>query len=419
MSRSAIVRRLTAVGATLVLALSVTGCAAFTNSVRVELPARAEGALPDSVQESVHAAVERAMAATGSTGAIVGVWVPGVGTSVQAIGVTEPDGSEVTADMTFPVAAVTRSMTCDVLYGMAADGIVSLDDSVTTWTTGLPEAKGVTLGQLCDATSGIGSFAPQLEARWIANPSRPWNPRELAAYGLGAAPSGAPGAAFRDSDTGYVMLGLALERAAGKPASELLDQYVFGPLGMSSTVLPASTASRGTRLTGLRVGVTPEGAIDCAAPVKVGVLNASAGYTASGVVSTITDLGRYAQGLAVGGRSYDVPERFDDALPAYDGAPSWYTASGGAFQAGSLVGQFGSVPGFITAAFADRNTGTTVAVVLNNSSVPAAVGASLAWELAAIASKVPVEGDSPSSGLPWTAEQYSAAIEQAAICPLP
>lgn len=417
MSREAVVRRLAAVGAAVALALSVSACAPVP-AVRVDLPAQADDALPEGVVGSVHAAVERAMAATGSTGAIVGVWVPGVGSSVQALGVTRPGGAEVAADMSFPIAAVTRSMTCDVLHGMVADGIVALGDSVTTWTTGLPDAKGITLGELCDGTSGLGSYAPQLEGRWLAKPDRVWNPRELASYGLGATLPGAPGTVFRDSDTAYVVLGMALERASGKTAAELYDHYVFEPLGLSATALSAKGAG-GTRLTGLRVGATPEGAVDCAEPVEVGVLSASAGYTASGVVSTIDDLGRYAQALALGARSYDSAKRWKSPLPAYADAPSWYTATGGAYQAGSLVGQFGSVPGYLTAAFADRNTGTTVAVVLNNSSAQAGVILSLAWELAALASKVPVDGDSAAGGLPWTAEQYAAAVEQAAVCPLP
>ena len=40
-------------------------------------------------------------------------------------------------------------------------------------------------------------------------------------------------------DTGYVLLGLVLERAAGKPLAELYDEYVFDPLGMTSSTYPA------------------------------------------------------------------------------------------------------------------------------------------------------------------------------------
>ena len=229
----------------------------------------------------------------------------------------------------------------------------------------------------------------------------------------------APGAGYQDSDTGYVLLGLAMEKAAGESAADVLKGYVFDPLDLQATSLPLD--AMGATLPGTRSGDTPEGAVDCAAPADMSMLSASAGFTAAGAVTDITDLGRYTQALAAGARSYDTDDRLGSPLAASADAPSWFTAAGGTYQAGSLVGQFGSIPGYITASFADRATGMTVAVVLNNSRADGSVGASLAWELAAIASKAPASSGqtAPDAGLPWTAEQYAAAVDAAAVCPLP
>ena len=41
-------------------------------------------------------------------------------------------------------------------------------------------------------------------------------------YGLGQPRSGEPGTVYRESDAGYVLLGVALERATGRSAEELL-----------------------------------------------------------------------------------------------------------------------------------------------------------------------------------------------------
>ena len=161
--------------------------------------------------------------------------------------------------------------------------------------------------------------------------------------------------------------------------------------------------------------------MNCTEPLDITKLSSSIGFTDSGVV---TDIAR-PRPLRAGARRRDAhssdADRFADPLPAYSGAPSWYTATGGAYQAGSLIGQFGAVPGYSTAAFADPETGLTVAVVLNNSARRRRAGAALAWELAAIASKAPAAtGETaPEAGLPWTAQQYHDAIAAAAICPLP
>src|SRR5690606_17426985 len=110
------------------------------------------------------------------------------------------------------------------------------------------------------------------------------------------------------------------------------------------------------------------------------------GFTDAGVVSTIDDLGRYmrataTQALAGGSGS----TRWSNPLPFSSNAELWRQATGGADFAGPLLGGFGMVPGYLSAAYSDPETGFTVAVVLNNSTAGASPAAYLAWELAAIA----------------------------------
>ena len=161
-----------------------------------------------------------------------------------------------------------------------------------------------------------------------------------------------------------------------------------------------------------------EGGYNCAAPVDITTMSSSTGFTDSGVVSTIEDLGRYAQAEAAQVlRTKEEPNRFGAPLPAYEGAPSWQQATGGASLVGSMVGQYGWTPGYATAAYSDPTTGFTVAVSLNDSTQGGTVAAYLAWELAAIASKAPAASGqtAPDFGLPFTAEQYHQAIAETAI----
>ncbi|WP_425838940.1 serine hydrolase domain-containing protein [Microbacterium sp. PA5] len=403
-----------------VAVLGMTACAPGT-SVDLDPIPQVDGALPGEMQEQLQSAVQTAMAATGSTGAIVEVRAPWSGVWTQALGTTTPEGPAVSADMRFRIGPVTRTMTCDVLYGMAARGIVSVDDALGDWLTGYPSLATITLGQLCDGTSGLGVYAGEISSRWYINPPRVWAPKELVAYGVAKGVAGEPGAAYRDSDTGYLLLGLALERAAGASAAELFSEYVFEPLGMDSSSLPSTTNGSETWLNGLRSGDT-KGRPDCAAPADLTSLSPTTAFTAGGAVSTVGDLSDYIQSVALGARSYDVESRFADPLPISSDAPSWFTVTGGAFQAGSLVGSSGAVPGYLTAAYADTETGLSVVVVLNNSRAGSAVPRQLAWQLAALASKAPAaEGQSApeAGGLPWEAATFGDAIVDDAICPLP
>ena len=411
-------RALGAAAALLAVTLVAAGCSA-DGPRDVQLPSQAEAALPDDVSTQLDEAVRNAMAATASTGAIAGVWSPWSGSWVSAIG-TDASGSALTSDMTFRAGDVTRMMTCDVLYGMADDGLVDLDDSVVDYVQGVPSLEAVTLLQLCNGTAGIGAYQPVVGESWVTNPDRVWHPLEIASFGLGQ-PRSAVGTEYRDSDAGYVLLGVALERASGNKAAELYDRYIFSRLARENTTLPSPRAALpGTDpLHGYRILSNPDGSLACDAPLDVSTLSSSVGFTDSGVVSTVTDLGRYVQATAVGaldGKS--AKQRWAAPLPVYAGAPAWFTATGGALQAGSLVGQYGGLPGYLTAAFADPATGMTVVVVLNNSTASAQVIGDLAFELAAIASKSPAASGAtaPEFGLPWTAQQYHDSINQTNIC---
>lgn len=405
-----------AVTAAVAMMLGLTACSEDV-SVAVDVPAQVEGALPDDTRAALEEAVTRAMTATGSSGAIVGVWAPWSGSWVEGLGTTTPGGGAVSPEMQFRAGKVTRAMTCDVLYRLAADDVVALSDPVADYVPGVPDLTDVTLEMLCDNTSGIGTYSGRLLGMWLNNPERDWVPLELASYGLGKGRANSPGASYTDSDSGYLLLGLALENATGERAHTLIQKHVTDPLDLEGTYL-ARAATEAPRLSGLRSPRTADG-WNCDEPVDVTAVSLTTGFTDSGAMTTITDLGRYAQALATG--ALTGTGRFADGKAVSKSAPSWYTAAGGALQVGSLVGQLGSVPGYLTAAFADPESGLAVAVVLNNSSAHTSYAGWLAFELAAIASKAPAaEGqEAPTAGLPWTAEQFADRIADNAICSAP
>lgn len=413
-------RALAALTGALLVTVTLTACAP-DRALSIDAPEQVEGALPEATLAELNAAVQGAMAAAGASGAIVGVWVPWSGTWVEGIGV-DAVGAPVTPDLGFRVGNLTRLMTCDVMYSLAADGLLTVDDPVSDYVAGAPDLDEVTLKQLCDGSAGLGSSEASVRGSWLSNSTRVWTPLELAAFGLGRERT-APGTGYRDSDAGYVLLGLALERAGKASMANLLKERVFEPLQLTDTRLPgaraASPSAAGGALSGYRLGRTPEGALDCTNPIDASVVSASIGYADSGVVSTVTDLGRYLSALGAGtlDRTEDPAARWSTPFPATANAPAWYTATGGGLQAGSLIGQYGWMPGYLTAGFVDPGTGMTVVVVLNNSAGSADIAGQLAWQLAAIASKAPAAAGAtaPDFGLPWTPEQYAESIAAASV----
>jgi D-alanyl-D-alanine carboxypeptidase len=411
-----------AIAGTGVLAVVLSGCTG-PGAVSIDVPAQVDAPLPETTVTEMRDAVTTAITATGATGAVVGVWAPWSGTWVSGVGTQTPGGAEVTDDVQFRAADVTGAMTCDAMYGLAADGRFSLDDSVTQWVSNVPGNDAITLRELCDGTSGIASYTASLDSLVLSNPDRVWNARELMSYGIAKPRVNDPGVAFSSSPTNFLLAGLAIERVTGQSLAEVISERVTTPLGLGATSMPAPAAAApgSSPLTGHWSQPNGEGAYDCAAPLEFTTMSSSYGDAASGAVTDIRDLGRYAQALATGALLPDGNDRFASPVPVAADQPTWFTAAGGAYQAGSLIGQFGSTPGYIVGAFADPTTGMSVAVALNNSAGNENTGAWLAWELAAIASKAPAaQGQTmPEAGLPWTAEQMRENITANAICAPP
>lgn len=407
---------------TAALALTLTGCSA-ADTVTYTPPPQAEGELPAATVEQLQAAIDQALEVSGTPGAIVGVWVPWSGSWVSATGTQgAASDAKLTTDMSFRVANVTRQMTCDVLYGMADDGRIPLDGAVPDHVPGVADMEDVTLLDLCNSTAGIGSSRSTAQPYIVNTPGREWAPLQLASFGLGAKRSTV--GVYRGSDAGYLMLGMALERASGRSASDLIAEYVTEPLDLGATSLPDPAPAAPSPEPAMNGNYLPkiEGGYDCAAPVDATVLSSSVGFTDSGVVSTIEDLGRYVQAEARQALRAEgaKPARYATPLPVSDEAPSWYQATGGSLLVGSMIGQHGSILGYSTAAYSDPETGFTVAVTLNNSTTRG-TAAYLAWQLAAIASKAPAASgqSAPEFGLPFTAEKYQDRIAATEICATP
>jgi CubicO group peptidase (beta-lactamase class C family) len=142
----------------------------------------------------------------------------------------EPEPRPMTADTLFDLASLTKPLVgATVALALVDRGVLSLDEEITHF---LPELKrlhgeGVTVRRILSHTAGLPGWRPlYVRARGSA---------EIlgALDGLGLAST--PGTRVEYSDLGFIALGLALERAGGRPLDELAAELVFGPLGLERT----------------------------------------------------------------------------------------------------------------------------------------------------------------------------------------
>lgn len=143
--------------------------------------------------------------------------------------------TEVTPDTDFRLASVSKQFTAAAILLLAEDGKLRLDDSIRHWLPSLPATTDkVTLRQLLDHTGGLIDYEDLIPPAQTSQVSDQDVLRLLSATPRNYF---APGSAYRYSNSGYVLLGLVVEKASGLSLQDFLKQRIFAPLHMDHTLL--------------------------------------------------------------------------------------------------------------------------------------------------------------------------------------
>ena len=147
----------------------------------------------------------------------------------------------VTPQTAFRLASVSMQFTAMAIMILAERGRLSYDDSMVKY---LPElarfGDRITIRHLLTHTSGLPDYYDVLEQEAADTmPDTAAAMRFLA--GWGEPPLFAAGERFEYSNTGYDMLALVVERVSGERFGQFLEDNIFEPLGMTSTVVRDST----------------------------------------------------------------------------------------------------------------------------------------------------------------------------------
>ncbi len=138
-------------------------------------------------------------------------------------------------DTKFNVGSIGKAFTQAAVMDLARAGRLSLDDTVAKW---LPDAKIPSSGQmnvrqLLDMTSGLGDiFGPKYDA---APKDRLRALSDFLPLFEGQPLQFEPGAGRGYSNAGYVVLGLIVEKASGRPYWDFVRDRVFAVAGMKES----------------------------------------------------------------------------------------------------------------------------------------------------------------------------------------
>lgn len=194
-------------------------------------------------------------------------------------------GQKAAPATTYRIGSVAKQFTAALVLKLVDRERLSLTDSIGRHLTGLPpEWNSITLEQLLNHTSGLAPDYRELSRVAENLPSD-----SLVAMAARDELRSTPGTSFAYSNTGYMLLGVLLEKVHGKPYSVVLRDEIARPLGLTSLRFCDNTASdrAATGYNRTSVGTV-------VAPIEQ---HPSQGVGADAICTTAGDLARWNQEL--------------------------------------------------------------------------------------------------------------------------
>ncbi|MBD5799145.1 D-alanyl-D-alanine carboxypeptidase [Bacillus pseudomycoides] len=273
-------------------------------------------------------------------------------------------------DFRFRIGSVTKTFTATVVLQLAGENRLNLDDSIEKWLPGVIQGNGyddkqITIRQILNHTSGIAEYSRSKDFD-LMDTKKSYTAEELVKMGISLPPDFAPGKGWSYSNTGYVLLGILIEKVTGNSYAEEIENRIVEPLELSNTFLPGnSSVIPGTKHA--RGYFQPDGASELK---DVTYYNPSMGRSAGEMISTADDLNKFFSYLLSGKLLKE--QQLKQMLTTVPTEIAELGECGlGIFETKlpngvSIWGHGGSIPGFLTFAGGTLGGKHTLAVNLNS-----------------------------------------------------
>ncbi len=300
-------------------------CAAFATFIAVGAPGETGKsrvpASPDSLSHRVDALFSQ-WAHGDTPGCAVAVSRDGKILYEHGYGMADIEhGVPISPATVFSIASVSKQFTAFAIYLLAKEGKLSLDDDVRKYVPELNDfGKTITLQHLLHHTSGLRDhISLQGLAGWRLYEDVTTEDDVLNLTWRQRALNYLPGDEFLYNSTGYVLLGLIVERLSGQSIARFEKERIFAPLGMRHSLVHEHY---GDLVPGLAYSYVK------GADGRYRYIASSDSYVGSGgVFSTVGDLTRWGWNLdngQVGGG--ELVEQMQVPGPAKGDRPGFYGA---------------------------------------------------------------------------------------------
>ena len=183
----------------------------------------------------------------------------------------------------FRLGSITKQFTATAILQLQEKGSLSVKDTACKYFDRCPDAwKSITIQQLLSHTSGIPSYTDDPEFAKPRFMRAPLTPPEILLLSKDKPLEFDPGTKWKYDNSGYIFLGVIVEKVSGEKYADYLAKHIFGPLGMNDSGYDRSQ----TILKNRAEGYSPSG---------IGFANAeyldmSLPYAAGSLYSTVRDM---------------------------------------------------------------------------------------------------------------------------------
>lgn len=206
-----------------------------------------------------------------------------------------------TADSVYEIGSVTKQFTAMAIMMLVEQGKVSLDEKITAYLSGLPDAwKDVTVRHLLTHTSGIKSFTSVPDFGKIT--TTPCDQKRLVELLTPYPLQFEPGTKWSYCNTGYRLLGWIIEKQSGLSYADFLKERIFVPLKMTAT----KVGDPG------RANIPPVGYVSHSGNSyqKAGYTDMSWPSSAGAIVSSVADMAQWS--LALDEKKFLTPASYKE-----------------------------------------------------------------------------------------------------------
>ena len=243
------------------------------------------------------------------------------------------------------IASITKGFTSAAIMQQVEAGKLSLTDKLSKYVTGVDRGDEITLHMLLSHTSGLPSNFTREEGITLEDTLNEIRTKKLMAE---------PGAEYRYSNNGYILLAHILEKVTGEEYGSYLEKHLFTPLGMKDT----GTASKSTN--------TIKGFVDQSGKWVTADYYVSQSGTGT-LYSTVDDLLKWDQSLKDG--KVVSEESLKNMFTPYSEKNYGYGWMISETSKGLNVFHNGSGTGYSTGIMRDLGNGVTIILLGNHASM--------------------------------------------------